>query len=102
MLLYTGPAVSPETFTEEQSVASDLVRNSWVEDIGDALIDTGTRMTDGKALVDDGSIAESSDINGYSIIEAENMNEALKLVDGNPFLMDKTGNNRVEVFELIS
>ncbi len=34
-------------------------------------------------------------------IEAENMDEPLKLVDGNPFLSDKTGKFRIGVFELM-
>ncbi|HUC95467.1 MAG TPA: YciI family protein [Candidatus Saccharimonadia bacterium] len=40
-------------------------------------------------------------LNGFTIIQAENMDEALKLVDGHPFLSDKTGNFSVEVFELL-
>lgn len=100
ILLYSGPATPPEMMTEEQGETSDSVRQSWVEKVGKSLVDIGAPMTGGKAIVDDGSITQAADINGYSIIEAENMDEALKLVDGNPFLMDKTGKFRVEVFEL--
>lgn len=100
ILLYVGSVVKPEMITDEQAEASDSVRTSWIENIGDALIDVGARMTKGKALVDDGSITEAANINGYTIIQAENIDEALKLIDGNPFLMDKTGDFRVEVFEL--
>lgn len=100
ILLYKGSATLPETMTEEQGKTSDSVRQSWIEKVGKSLVDIGAPMTGGKAVVDDGSIVQATDFNGYSIIEAENMDEALKLVDGNPFLMDKTGKFRVEVFEL--
>ncbi len=100
ILLYKGPATPPEMMTEEQGKTSDSVRQSWIEKVGTALVDVGAPMTGGKAVVDDGSIVQATDFNGYSIIEADSMDEALKLIDGNPFLMDKTGKFRVEVFEL--
>lgn len=102
ILLYSGPATQPEPMTEEQGKTSDSVRQSWIEKVGKALVDVGAPMTAGKAVVDDGSVTQASDLNGYSIIEAENMDEALKLVEGNPFLMDKTGEFRIEIFELAS
>lgn len=73
-----------------------------IEIVVNALVDIGASITEGKALVDDGTVTEATKINGYTIIQAENMDEALKLVDGNPFLMDKTGEFKVEVFELSS
>lgn len=102
ILLYKGPPTPAEMKTKEQGEASDSVQKSWIEKVGKALIDIGAPMTGGKAIVDDGSITQATDLNGYSIIEAANMDEALRLVDGNPFLMDKTGKFSVEVFELMS
>jgi hypothetical protein len=58
-------------------------------------------MQDGRAVIDDGSEGSATDLNGYSIIEAEDMASALALVDGHPFLSDKTGHFTVEVFELM-
>lgn len=101
ILLYKGPAASPEMMTKEQGEASDSVWRSWSKKVGKALVDVGAPMTGGKAVVDDGSTEQATDLNGYSIIEAENMDEVLKLVEGNPFLMDKTGEFSVEVFELL-
>ena len=101
ILLYSGQVTPPEIKSKEQGEASDSVRQSWIEKLGKALIDVGAPMTGGKAVVDDGSIVQASDLNGYSLIEAENMDEALKLIDGNPFLMDKTGKFKIEVFELM-
>ncbi len=52
-------------------------------------------------MVGDGSVGLSSALNGCSTIEAGKYDEALKLVDGHPFLSDKTGEFGVEVFELM-
>ncbi len=100
ILLYRGSAKLPETKTQEQVNASDSLRLSWIEKIGSALVDMGTSTIEGKAIIDDGSIVPTTDLHGYSIIKAESMDEALKLIDGNPFLMDRTGEFRIEVFEL--
>ncbi|HSX47675.1 MAG TPA: YciI family protein, partial [Patescibacteria group bacterium] len=64
-------------------------------------IDMGQPMANGRAVVDDGSNKEPLELTGYSIIEATNMDEAVELVDGHPFLSDKTGKFSVEVFELM-
>ena len=101
MLLYTGINKTPAKLTKEQGQVSDQVHESWVESIGDALVDIGSAMTKGTSIVDDGSITNASNISGYSVIQADTMYEAIKLVDGNPFLMYKTGDFKIEIFELI-
>jgi hypothetical protein len=101
ILLYGGEGVvQPEMKDAEQNTASDTVRRSWIDKNRDVIVDIGQSMVGGRAIVDDGSETKASDLNGYSIIEAASMDEALILVDGNPFLMDKTGMFRIEVFEL--
>lgn len=102
ILLYRGSASPKDQMSAEQGKASDSVRRTWIEKVGAALVDVGSPMTGGKALVDNGSVTQASDFSGYSIIEAENIDDALKLIEGNPFLMDKTGRYSIEVFELIS
>ncbi len=67
ILLYKGPATPPEMMTEEQGKTSDSVRQSWIEKVGEALVDVGAVMTGGKAITDDGSIAQATDLNGYSM-----------------------------------
>jgi hypothetical protein len=50
---------------------------------------------------DDGSDAVPSDQNGYSIVEADNLEQARSLVDGIPFLSEGKGRFAVEIFEII-
>lgn len=53
------------------------------------------------AVVDDGSTREAGELNGYSIVEANDRDAALTLVVGHPFLSDKAGNFSVDVYELL-
>jgi hypothetical protein len=65
------------------------------------MIDIGAPMANGKAVVDNGTTGSPTELSGYSLIQAESMDEALKLVEDHPFLSDKTGEFSVEVFELM-
>jgi hypothetical protein len=73
----------------------------WMEKLGSALLDVGAPMANGHAVVDDGSSAEATQLNGYSFIEAADMSAATQLVADHPFLSDHSGLFSVEVFELL-
>jgi hypothetical protein len=99
--LYKGPATPMDQFTEEQSAAQMAAWGTWMEKIGPALLDAGAPFAPSRtALVDDGAVAEASDLNGYSIVEAENLPAATALADGHPFLADGNGKFTLEIFEL--
>lgn len=99
MLLYKGPVTPMEKISEEQGKKIMDGWKSWMGKVGEALIDIGTPLAPGKAQVDDGKVRDAIDLSGYSIIEAENIDQALELVKDHPFLSDKTGEFSVEVFE---
>ena len=101
ILLYNGPATPAEEMTQEQGEKVMAGWRSWMEKTGDGLVDVGLPMGDGHAIVDDGSEGDATPISGYTIIQAEDMDGAVALVDGHPFLSDKTGAFSVEVYELL-
>jgi hypothetical protein len=101
ILLYNGPATPMDQMTEEQTQKTMMGWKSWMEKVGGALTDMGSPMANGHVVVDDGSTGEPTKLNGYSILEADDMDSALALVDGHPFLSDKSGKFSVEVFELM-
>ncbi len=101
ILLYKGPATPPEMMDEEKRNKVMEAWRTWMEKAGPALVDVGSPMANGKAVVDDGSSGEATELSGYSIVEAGSIDEALKLVEDHPFLSDKTGQFSVEVFELL-
>ena len=101
MILYNGPATPPEQMTKEQVEKVMMGWKSWMGKLGDKMVDMGKPLANGRVVVDDGSKGKALELSGYSIIEAEDMNAALKLVEDHPFLSDKSGKFSVEVFELM-
>ena len=96
-LLYNGPATPPSEM--EPDKVQDVMRawQAWIENVGPALVDVGAPMDNGVSVVDDGSTREAGELNGYSIVEANDRDAAVALVVEHPFLSDKTGNFSVDV-----
>lgn len=60
---------------------------TWAKNCGEKLIDLGAPLTNGQALSPDGSSSNSNkNVAGYSILQAENMEEAKALLKGHPHL----------------
>jgi hypothetical protein len=59
----------------------------WAEKCGDKLVDMGAPLVNGQALSPSGGITDSDkNVVGYSVLQADNMEEAKKLLDGHPHL----------------
>ena len=101
ILLYNGPATAPADMSQEKRNAVMAKWAEWMSKVKSSLVDMGQPMANGVALVDDGSESMATRLNGYSIIQATNMEAAKTLVDGHPFLSDQTGKFSVEIFELL-
>lgn len=101
ILLYKGPATKPEDMSEEQRNAIMAKWAEWMSKIGSAMADMGQPMTNGIAVVDNGSYGPATQLSGYSIIQAEDMEGAKALVADHPFLSEGKGNFSVEVHELL-
>lgn len=101
MLLYNGPATPMEEFTAEQSEEQMQAWGAWMAKVGDALVDMGTPYGARAAVRADGTKAEPTRLNGYSIVEAADVDAATALCEGHPFLADGRDVFSVEVFELV-
>lgn len=78
MLLYVGPATPPN--------ASHEGWPEWFDKLGDRLVDRGSPMADGLVLHGDGSTSDSAThLNGYSLIQAEDVDDVLGLVNDHPY-----------------
>lgn len=73
----------------------------WMGEIGAALLDEGAPCAGGTVVVDNGSSAKTSNVTGYSIIEAADLKAATALTKGNPLLSGNKGLYSIEVLELI-
>jgi hypothetical protein len=76
---------------------------TWAKNVGSALADFGQPMSPAMATAigDDGIQKQPLQLNGYAIIEADDLDSAVALVKDHPFLSAKTGEFSVEVFELL-
>ncbi len=94
ILLYKGPATAPG--------ASHAGWSAWFKKIGERLLDSGSGMKDGLILRGDGStshFAGDSTLNGYSIVQAENMDDVISLAKDHPYLSLGGGEYSIEIFE---
>lgn len=101
MFLYDGPATPPEQMTEELRNAIMAEWSDWMKKVGPALVEMGNPMANGEAVVDDGSAGGVSELSGYSIVEAADIGAAKKHAEDHPFLSDKSGKFKIQIFELI-
>lgn len=93
ILFYKGPATPPG--------ASHDKWPAWFNKVGDQLVDRGSPMDNGLVLRGDGSTGDfATNFNGYSIIQAETIDEVLNLAKDHPFLTLGTGEFTIEIFEL--
>jgi hypothetical protein len=91
LLLYKGPPTPPD--------ASHEGWPEWFKSIGDALVDVGSPARNGVVVHADGTTSDDAiGLNGYSLIQAEGISEALDLVRDHPLL--ELGEWVIEVFEV--
>jgi YCII-related domain len=92
MVLYVGPPTPPG--------ASHEGWPAWFDKLGDRLVDRGSPLANGVAQQADGSTSGSAtQLNGYSVIQAEDSNEALGLVKDHPYLAQGPGYS-IETYRL--
>jgi hypothetical protein len=101
MLLYRGPATPAEQMSPEQSAQVMQAWGTWMGKVGDAIVDGGTPFGERTAVHGDGSSSSGSDLNGYTVVEAESLEAARALCDGHPFLSDATQAFSVEIYECV-
>jgi hypothetical protein len=92
MLLYNGPATTPE--------ASHEGWPEWFQSLGDTLVDRGSPMTAGFVVAADpmapGTVAS---LNGYTVIRAQDRDAVGDLLRNHPFLAEGS-DYRIDVYEL--
>jgi hypothetical protein len=101
MMVYKGDATDPADMTEEEGRAVMAAWGTWMENVGSALVDIGTPLAPGTSVVDDGTTATPTSLNGYSIVEAEDVDAARRLTDGHPFLSEGKGDYAIDLYEML-
>ena len=101
IMIYNGPATPMDEFTAEQSEQQMQAWGAWMGKVGDAMVDMGSPFGERAAVRADGSAGTPSALNGYSIVEAADLEAAKALCEGHPFLSDGRDVFSVELFELV-
>lgn len=99
--IYKGPATPMDQFTEAQAAEEMAAWGAWMGKVGAALIDGGAPFGARTSVVDDGTGAEASELQGYTIVEADNLDAAKALTEGHPFLSEGHGRFSLDIFELV-
>ena len=101
IMVYKGEATDVADMSEEAAADVMAKWGAWMGEIGSALADIGSPFGPGISLVDDGTTSEPVGLTGYSIVEADDLDEARALADGHPYLSEGQGNFSIELFELM-
>lgn len=72
----------------------------WAKNCGKGLVDFGMPLGFGQKITKAGFNPSNSNINGYSILQAENMDEAKELLKNHPHLSWVEG-SEIEVYEFL-
>jgi len=101
IFVYKGPATDMSEMSEEQTNSVMDAWGTWMQKVGTSLVDVGQPMANSISLIDNGSEGTAAELNGYSIVESENLEGAKNLADGHPFLSEGNGNFSIDIFELM-
>ena len=99
LLGYHGGAM-PDTPTESDKAMKAW--NSWMGTLGKSLVDGGNPAGAAKTVAPNGKVSDGGGANplsGYSIIEAKDLDDAVRLSKGCPVLLS---GGSIEVSELIA
>lgn len=105
MILYLAPMDAMKQMAnstpEDQKKGMDEWMN-WAQKCGDKLVDMGTPLANEQLLTPDGKTKQSNtEVTGYSILQAENMEEAKDLLKGNPHISGWNAECSIDVTEFM-
>lgn len=80
---------TPESPKSKEEGAKGMAKwQAWIESLGDAVVNPGTPLGESRT-VSSKSVSKNSDpgrLTGFAMVKAENLNVAIKIAKGDPFL----------------
>jgi hypothetical protein len=101
LVLYNSPTSSAEMMasaTPDQMQEGMDAWNAWAQKVGDALVDFGLPLGSNRRVGGDDSMSQSQ-ANGYSIVQADSLDDAAKMLEDHPHL--RTEGGTIDVFECL-
>jgi hypothetical protein len=93
---YSGGA--PTSDTEEDIAATMKAWEDWFTEVGSAVVDRGHPLRPSRTVAADGTVGDGGAVNGYSVVMADDLTDAIEKARGCPVLAD---GGTVEVGECI-
>jgi hypothetical protein len=90
MVLYRSPVSAEEQMASsspEQAQAGMEAWNTWGAKVGDALVDFGSPVSQAGVVGAEGSTGGAGYIGGFSVLEADSVDDLRALLDDHPHLM---------------
>lgn len=85
VLAYIDAGKKPES--PEEGAKQMQKWKAWVDGLGDAVVNPGTPLKVSKTVTSDGvADTEKNRVTGFSIVKAENMDAAVEVAKGCPYL----------------
>ncbi len=88
------------TVPAEQAKAGMEMWMNWSRKAGPAIVEMGAPLGHGRTLSGKSATSTSSDVTGYSVLQANSMDEVVKLLDGHPHFHSPGA--QIEVLEALS
>jgi hypothetical protein len=90
VVLYNAPQSAQSQMAESSPEAAQEGMKAWMEwatRAGDGIVDMGNPLGTGKEVTTAGTTDTNSQVGGYGILQADDMDGALALLEGHPHLM---------------
>ena len=105
LVIYHAPAEAmsqmDEATPEERAKGMDEWMQ-WAKNCGDKLVEMGSPLMSGFEINTSGKTkASTKNVRGYSIIQAEDMEEATSLIERNPHLNGWNDESTIEIHEFM-
>lgn len=89
VVLYTAPvSASAQMENNDPAMAAEAMKawNDWSAKAGSGMVDLGLPLGNGRKVTSSGATDAGTEVAGYSILQADDMDAAVKLMDGHPHL----------------
>lgn len=103
IVIYYAPADAAKQMASMPKEAQAKGMGAWMEwmkKCGDKMVDIGAPLMNGQALTPDGKNSGSKkEVTGYSVLQANNMDEAISLLQNHPHNSGWNDACSIEVYE---
>lgn len=103
VVLYLGPRSTQLQMLESTPEAAQeglKAWNEWGSRAGDGIVDMGNPLLEGREITATGTSDTATEIGGYAIVQAEDIDGAQALFDNHPHLM--TPGAKIHVYEVLA